>query len=163
MDYMTFLISEFFCSCFDFCFVVCLLVLRIRHTNWHIGCTSLHFCQDCIKPPFSPQPQQAPVATWFFLFWLFGFWDRVSLCSPDCSGTYSVDQAGLKLRNPPDSASQVLGVCHHCPAPFFLVMDILSRVKWTLKAILICIPLMAKVVEYFFRTIAVLENYLAIH
>jgi hypothetical protein len=45
-------------------------------------------------------------------------WDRVSLCSPGCPGTHSVDQAGLKLRNLPASASQVLGlkVCHHCPA-----------------------------------------------
>ncbi|GAB1302668.1 NADH dehydrogenase [Apodemus speciosus] len=34
----------------------------------------------------------------------------VSLCSPGCPGTYSVDQAGLKLRNPPASASRVLGL-----------------------------------------------------
>jgi hypothetical protein len=44
-----------------------------------------------------------------FLFFLV-FWDRVSLCSPGCSGTHSVDQAGLELRNPPASASQVLGL-----------------------------------------------------
>jgi hypothetical protein len=36
--------------------------------------------------------------------------DRVSLCSPGCPGTYSVDQAGLELRNLPASASQVLGL-----------------------------------------------------
>jgi hypothetical protein len=36
--------------------------------------------------------------------------DRVSLCSPGCPGTHSVDQAGLELRNPPASASQVLGL-----------------------------------------------------
>ena len=36
--------------------------------------------------------------------------DRVSLCSPSCPGTHSVDQAGLKLRNLPASASQVLGL-----------------------------------------------------
>jgi hypothetical protein len=35
--------------------------------------------------------------------------DRVSLYSPSCPGTHSVHQAGLKLRNPPASASQVLG------------------------------------------------------
>ncbi|GAB1302908.1 H/ACA ribonucleoprotein complex subunit DKC1 [Apodemus speciosus] len=34
----------------------------------------------------------------------------VSLCSPSCPGTHSVDQAGLELRNPPASASQVLGL-----------------------------------------------------
>jgi hypothetical protein len=38
------------------------------------------------------------------------FRDQVSLCSPGCPGTHSVDQAGLELRNPPASASQVLGL-----------------------------------------------------
>jgi hypothetical protein len=38
------------------------------------------------------------------------FPDRVSLCSPGCPETHSVDQAGLELRNPPASASQVLGL-----------------------------------------------------
>jgi hypothetical protein len=37
----------------------------------------------------------------------FSFPDRVSLCSPGCPGTHSVDQVGLELRNPPASASQV--------------------------------------------------------
>jgi hypothetical protein len=35
---------------------------------------------------------------------------RVSLYSPGCPGTHFVDQAGLELRNPPASASQVLGL-----------------------------------------------------
>jgi hypothetical protein len=35
---------------------------------------------------------------------------RVSLCSLGCPGTHSVDQAGLELRNPPASASRVLGL-----------------------------------------------------
>jgi hypothetical protein len=40
------------------------------------------------------------------------------LCSPGCPGTHSVEQAGLKLRTLPASASQALGlkVCHHCLA-----------------------------------------------
>jgi hypothetical protein len=46
----------------------------------------------------------------FTFFVLFCFGGRVSLCSPGCPGTHSVDQAGLKLRNPPASASQVLGL-----------------------------------------------------
>jgi hypothetical protein len=41
---------------------------------------------------------------------LFVFRDRVSLCIPGCPGTHSVDQAGLELRNPPASASRVLGL-----------------------------------------------------
>jgi hypothetical protein len=43
-------------------------------------------------------------------FWFLVFRDRVSLCSPGCPGTHSVDQAGLELRNPPASASRVLGL-----------------------------------------------------
>jgi hypothetical protein len=39
---------------------------------------------------------------------IFFFWDKVSLYNLGCPGTHSVDQAGLKLRNPPASASQVL-------------------------------------------------------
>jgi hypothetical protein len=46
---------------------------------------------------------------WNFFFFLV-FQDRVSLCSPSCPGTHSVEQAGLELRNPPASASQVLGL-----------------------------------------------------
>jgi hypothetical protein len=45
-----------------------------------------------------------------FCFCLFVFRDRVSLCSPGCPGTHSVDQAGLELRNLPAFASQVLGL-----------------------------------------------------
>jgi hypothetical protein len=44
------------------------------------------------------------------LFVCLFFRDRVSLCSPGCPGTHSVDQAVLELRNPPASASQVLGL-----------------------------------------------------
>ena len=50
-----------------------------------------------------------PGETQFFVVvvvFVFVFRDRVSLCSPGCSGTHPVDQAGLKLRNPPASASQ---------------------------------------------------------
>jgi hypothetical protein len=41
---------------------------------------------------------------------LFVFRDRVSLYSPGCPGTHSVNQAGLELRNSPASTSQVLGL-----------------------------------------------------
>lgn len=33
--------------------------------------------------------------------------DRISLCSSGCPGTPYVDQAGLKCRDPPASASQI--------------------------------------------------------
>jgi hypothetical protein len=49
---------------------------------------------------------------WFlaFGFWLLVFQHKVSLYSLGCPGTHFVDQAGLKLRNPPASASRVLGL-----------------------------------------------------
>jgi hypothetical protein len=45
-----------------------------------------------------------------FCFVLFCFWDRVSLYSCGCPETNFLDKAGLELRNPPASASQVLGL-----------------------------------------------------
>jgi hypothetical protein len=46
---------------------------------------------------------------WLYSF-VFVFRDSVSLCSPSCPGTHFVDKASLELRNPPASASQVLGL-----------------------------------------------------
>jgi hypothetical protein len=50
------------------------------------------------------------VGGWLGFFIFLFFRDRVSLYSPSCPGTHSVDQDGLELRNPPVSASQVLGL-----------------------------------------------------
>jgi hypothetical protein len=66
------------------------------------------------------------LSTFSFIFYVFGFIllfrDRVSLYSPGCPGTHFVDQAGLELRNPPASASQVLGlkVCATTPGCLLL-------------------------------------------
>ena len=49
-----------------------------------------------------------PVSISLSLFLVFR--DRVSLCSCGCPATHFVDQAGLELRNPPASASRVLGL-----------------------------------------------------
>ena len=43
-----------------------------------------------------------------FILFLCLFWGRVSLCSLGCPGTHSVNQVGLKLKDLPASASQVL-------------------------------------------------------
>ena len=50
------------------------------------------------------------VVLFSFVFSFFFFQDKVSLCSPGCPGTHSVDQADLELRNPPAFTSQVLGL-----------------------------------------------------
>jgi hypothetical protein len=51
-----------------------------------------------------------------FLFFFF-FQDRVSLISSGCPGTHFVDQTGLELRNPPASASRVLGLKVYATTP----------------------------------------------
>jgi hypothetical protein len=56
--------------------------------------------QPVLLPADPAHPAPPP-----FFFFFFVFRDRVSLCSPGCPGTHFVDQAGLKLRNPPSSAS----------------------------------------------------------
>jgi hypothetical protein len=83
-----------------------------------------------------PSPLPPPL---FFLV----FWDRVFLCSPGCPGTHFVDQAGLELRNPPASASQVLGLkaCATTPGSFplnkqtnhllALPCSLMGVVQWT--------------------------------
>ena len=56
----------------------------------------------------------------FCLFVCLFFRDRVSLCSPGCPETHSVDQAGLELRNLPAFASQVLGLKACATMPRYL-------------------------------------------
>jgi hypothetical protein len=77
---------------------------------------------DTLLKPASGQPSVILFGlVWFFLV----FRDRVSLYSPGCPGTHFVDQASLELRNPPASASGVLGlkacattpVILSCPSP----------------------------------------------
>jgi hypothetical protein len=48
------------------------------------------------------------------------------VCSPGCPGIHSIDQAGLELRNPPTSASQVLGlkVCTTTPGKNVFFKDL---------------------------------------
>ena len=68
------------------------------------------------KPPLQAEDPQLTRCSFFFFFFFFFFWvflvfrDRVSLYSPGCPGAHFVDQAGLELRNPPASASRVLGL-----------------------------------------------------
>jgi hypothetical protein len=47
---------------------------------------------------------------------VFVFQDKVSLCSPGCPGTHSVNQAGrqIHLRLPPAPSARIKGV-HHYP------------------------------------------------
>jgi hypothetical protein len=51
-----------------------------------------------------------PTLVFVFAFVYVFVFETEFLYSPSCPGTHSVDQAGLELRNPPASASQVLGL-----------------------------------------------------
>ena len=102
---------------------VTLFIVCAATCTWKLELTEVSFlplCVSCpvIEPGFQSWLQAPLPVKLFFFFFFFLFWDRVSLCSPDCPGTHSVDQAGLKLRNLPASASQVLGlkVCATMPS-----------------------------------------------
>lgn len=43
-----------------------------------------------------------------YLYFIFVFGDRISLCTSDCPWNYSIDHANLELRNVPASASWML-------------------------------------------------------
>jgi hypothetical protein len=88
--------------------------------------------------------------TLFFLFcFVFCFFgDRVSLYSSGCPGTHSVDQAGLKLRNPPASASRVLGLKAYATTPG----------SWTLILTYTLIHLSLPVLDYFGRLCSYAET-----
>jgi hypothetical protein len=58
----------------------------------------------------------------------------VSLCSPCCPGTHSVDQAGLELRNPPASASRVLGLKACATTAQLRILKVLEFSIATMKA-----------------------------
>jgi hypothetical protein len=69
-----------------------------------------------------------------YLFVCFSlvFWGRVSRCSPVYPGTHSLDQAALKLRNLPASASQVLGlkVCTIMPGKSVFIVHQKNVFVW---------------------------------
>jgi hypothetical protein len=68
-------------------------------------------------------PTQPLLSYPLFLFSLFFFfWDRVSLCSPGCHGSHSVEEAGFELIETHSYlcllSAGIKGPCHHhlCPA-----------------------------------------------
>jgi hypothetical protein len=70
----------------------------------------------------------------FFFFFFLVFRDRVSLYSSGCPGTHFVDQAGLELRNPPASASRVLGLKACATMPGLKLLFHWFRPGWLISA-----------------------------
>jgi hypothetical protein len=88
-----------------------------------------------------------------FLFCFVFFRDRVSLYCPGCPGTHFVDEAGLELRNPPASASQVLGLkaCATSAQPKFLN----TALHGPKQSILVCFVLIMR--EYLMHNLIMLS------
>ncbi|GAB1301324.1 Spastin [Apodemus speciosus] len=87
--------------------------LTCRNGHLQSGCA--HISQK-MPDPTELDDYELPCGRWELIQVLCK--SRVSLRSPGCPRTHSVDQAGLKLRNSPASASQsagIKGMRHHCP------------------------------------------------
>jgi hypothetical protein len=82
----------------------------------------------CFLLTSPPPPKKKCVILVCLFVCLFVFQDRVSLYSPGCPGTHFVDQAVLELRNPPASASRVLGLkaCTTTPGLTLILKPILK-------------------------------------
>ena len=94
----------------------------------HFLSSFLSFFLSFFLPSFFPS-----FLSFLFFFFLFilvfeFFGDRASLYSSGCPGTHSADQTGLKPRNPPASASQVLGL--KACATTTRLYPIFNRVIW---------------------------------
>lgn len=81
----------------------------------------LRFYGNELKKLLKPKVQTV-LSFFFFSFWFFetGFFCCFVFCflySPGHPGTHSVDKAGLEFRNPPASASLVLGLKAAPPLP----------------------------------------------
>jgi hypothetical protein len=130
------------------------LVFRDRVSLYSPGCPGTHFVDQAglelrnllasfvLFPSLHSPPELLPALSIFllsfnkillkllFLFFCFCFYqDRVSLYIPGCPGTHFVDQAGLELRNPPASASRVLGL-KACTTTARLKLLFESRLKF---------------------------------
>ena len=77
--------------------------------------------QEKYKKPNKSQENLGSVYQFYFILFLYleggGVRYRVFLYSSGCPGTHIVDQAGLKLRNQPGSASRVLELKAYATMP----------------------------------------------
>jgi hypothetical protein len=91
----------------------------------------------------STEPPLYPIRVFLvFVFFFLVFRDRFSLYSPGCPGTHFVNQAGLKLRNPPDFASRVLGlkVCATTPGQMYFLIIYFLLYFWFLREVFCVVP-----------------------
>jgi hypothetical protein len=85
----------------------------------------------------------------------------LSNCQTDFQSSYTSLQSHQQWRSIPLSPHP----CQHLLLPEFLILAILTGARWNLRVVLICISLMTKDVEHFFRCFSVIryssvENFL---
>jgi hypothetical protein len=90
---------------------------------------------ECTRQMLYHWPSPPAFSLFYFGGWGWGFWDKVSLCSLDCPGTKSVEQAGLDPEDLPASASWVLGLMAQpsqssCPLSFHVIILFCSVLFW---------------------------------
>ena len=73
----------------------------------------------CFRLPGRPEALIVAEHLWGLPTGFFFLLGQVSLYSPGCPGAHFVDQVGLELRNPPASASRVLGLKACATTPGF--------------------------------------------
>jgi hypothetical protein len=88
----------------------CLFLQGAGIKSMHYYTTELHPVPNITGSTNSPPTHTSRHLCLFVCLIDLVFGGRVSLYSPGCPGTYSVDQAGLEIRDLPASASLVLGL-----------------------------------------------------
>jgi hypothetical protein len=115
----------------------CLMGSELQFTGWKCSrnllhnSVNMHNTNKQSKKMIRTRAGYGDIIFCFVLFFVL-FWDRISLYSPGCPGTHSVDQAGLELRNLPASAFQVLGlkVCTNMPSWHNLLILVFRKQRW---------------------------------
>jgi hypothetical protein len=75
----------------------------------------------------------------------------------NCQNYFQSGSASLQSHQQWRSVPLSLHPCQHLPSPEFLILAILTGVRWNLRVVLICISLTIKDVEHFFRCFSAIQ------
>ena len=91
-----------------------------------------------------------PCYSWSY-FWVYALGSTMSNFLRKCQTDFQNDCTSLQSHLQWKSASLSPDPNQHLLLPEFLILAILTGVRWNLRVVLICISLMTRNVEYFFR------------
>jgi hypothetical protein len=81
----------------------------------------------------------------------------MSNCLKKCQNNFQSGWASLESHQQWRSVPLSPHPCLHVLSPKFLVLAILTGVRWNLRVVLICLPLVIKDVEHIFRCFSALQ------